>query len=31
MVESRIEVLIIGAGPTGLFQAEELARHGVQP
>lgn len=25
------EVLIIGAGPTGLFAAAELARHGVRP
>jgi 2-polyprenyl-6-methoxyphenol hydroxylase-like FAD-dependent oxidoreductase len=28
--ESHAEVLIIGAGPTGLFLAGELARHGVR-
>lgn len=31
MDESHTEVLIIGAGPTGLFVAGELARHGVIP
>ncbi|MFZ4776292.1 MAG: FAD-dependent monooxygenase [Terrimicrobiaceae bacterium] len=30
MDESRTEVLVIGAGPTGLFIAGELARHGVR-
>ncbi|MFZ4682659.1 MAG: FAD-dependent monooxygenase, partial [Terrimicrobiaceae bacterium] len=30
MQESHTEVLIIGAGPTGLFVAGELARHGVR-
>lgn len=30
MVESHTEVLVIGAGPTGLFCAGELARHGVR-
>ncbi len=29
MKESHVEVLVIGAGPTGLFFAGELARHGV--
>jgi 2-polyprenyl-6-methoxyphenol hydroxylase-like FAD-dependent oxidoreductase len=31
MDEFRTEVLVIGAGPTGLFIAGELARHGVRP
>jgi 2-polyprenyl-6-methoxyphenol hydroxylase-like FAD-dependent oxidoreductase len=31
MSEFRTEVLVIGAGPTGLFIAGELARHGVRP
>lgn len=31
MNNSHAEVLIIGAGPTGLFLAGELARHGVRP
>jgi 2-polyprenyl-6-methoxyphenol hydroxylase-like FAD-dependent oxidoreductase len=31
MGEFRTEVLVIGAGPTGLFIAGELARHGVRP
>lgn len=31
MDESHAEVLVIGAGPTGLFLAGELARHGVRP
>jgi len=31
VMESHAEVLVIGAGPTGLFLAGELARHGVQP
>ena len=31
MRESHTEVLVIGAGPTGLFVAGELARHGVRP
>ncbi|MGH7786523.1 MAG: FAD-dependent monooxygenase [Candidatus Binatia bacterium] len=30
MLESHAEVLVIGAGPTGLFFAGELARHGVR-
>ncbi len=30
MQESQTEVLIIGGGPTGLFTAAELARHGVR-
>lgn len=30
MLESDTEVLVIGAGPTGLFAAAELARHGVR-
>ena len=30
MRESEAEVLVIGAGPTGLFVAGELARHGVR-
>lgn len=30
MVESHAEVLVIGAGPTGLFFAGELARQGVK-
>jgi 2-polyprenyl-6-methoxyphenol hydroxylase-like FAD-dependent oxidoreductase len=30
MEESHTEVLVIGAGPTGLFVAAELARHGVR-
>ena len=30
MRESAAEVLVIGAGPTGLFVAGELARHGVR-
>lgn len=30
MRESHTEVLVIGAGPTGLFFAGELARHGVR-
>lgn len=30
MEESHTEVLVIGAGPTGLFFAGELARHGVR-
>ncbi len=29
MKESHVEVLVVGAGPTGLFTAGELARHGV--
>jgi 2-polyprenyl-6-methoxyphenol hydroxylase-like FAD-dependent oxidoreductase len=28
---SETDVLVIGAGPTGLFCAAELARHGVRP
>lgn len=31
MDESHTEILVIGAGPTGLFIAGELARHGVRP
>lgn len=31
MDESHPEVLVIGAGPTGLFIAGELVRHGVRP
>ncbi len=31
MHPQRTEVLIIGAGPTGLFVAAELARHGITP
>jgi 2-polyprenyl-6-methoxyphenol hydroxylase-like FAD-dependent oxidoreductase len=31
MSEFRTEVLVVGAGPTGLFIAGELARHGVRP
>lgn len=31
MIESSASVLVIGAGPTGLFVAGELARHGVRP
>lgn len=31
MQDSQTEVLIIGGGPTGLFTAAELARHGVRP
>jgi len=31
MTESCVPVLVIGAGPTGLFLAGELARHGVRP
>jgi 2-polyprenyl-6-methoxyphenol hydroxylase-like FAD-dependent oxidoreductase len=31
MDESRTEVLVIGAGPAGLFSACELLRHGVRP
>jgi len=31
MSESQAEVLVVGAGPTGLFTAAELARHGVLP
>lgn len=31
MEHASTEVLIIGAGPTGLFAAAELARHGVRP
>jgi len=31
MLETHVEVLVIGAGPTGLFTAAELARHGVRP
>jgi 2-polyprenyl-6-methoxyphenol hydroxylase-like FAD-dependent oxidoreductase len=30
MLESHTEVLVLGAGPTGLFVAGELARHGVR-
>ncbi len=30
MEETHTEVLVIGAGPTGLFVAAELARHGVR-
>jgi 2-polyprenyl-6-methoxyphenol hydroxylase-like FAD-dependent oxidoreductase len=31
MNESVLPVLVVGAGPTGLTVANELARHGVQP
>lgn len=31
MHDAHTEVLVIGAGPTGLFLAGELARHGVRP
>jgi 2-polyprenyl-6-methoxyphenol hydroxylase-like FAD-dependent oxidoreductase len=27
--EARAEVLVVGAGPSGLFSAVELARHGI--
>lgn len=30
MRESEVEVLVVGAGPTGLFVTGELARHGVR-
>jgi len=31
MTESEVSVLVVGAGPTGLTLANELARHGVWP
>ena len=31
MTERPIPVLVVGAGPTGLTMANELARHGVEP
>src|SRR3954453_14361441 len=31
MTESVLSVLVVGAGPTGLTLANELARHGVRP
>src|SRR5438270_11700639 len=31
MAFTSAEVVVVGAGPSGLFAATELARHGVQP
>src|SRR5215210_824816 len=31
MTDSVLPVLVVGAGPTGLMVANELARHGVRP
>src|SRR5581483_1764328 len=30
MASSSAEVVVVGAGPSGLFAAHELARHGIQ-